>query len=212
MSEFQNLKVGFFDGVGKYEFPEVFPTHDIPQVDRWVEFDYCLRLRADRVNRKRVGVHFFEYDYKFERAWSAPDRYGKMLQEFGFVIGPDFSVYNDFPFPVKLFNYYRNAWLCRYWQEKFNIVVVPTVMWGEEETWDWCFDGMPKHSIVAVSNVGTQRSNDEKNYFINGYNEMLNRLEPEKVLFFTRNFAEVPGNVKYIRWEIHKGDQRNGQW
>lgn len=46
--------------------------------------------------------------------------------------------------------------------------------------------------------------------FSNGYTEMLKRLEPSKILFFTRNFAEFPGNVKYIKWELHKGEQLNG--
>ena len=82
---------------------------------------------------------------------------------------------------------------------------------GFEDTWDWCFDGYPTNSIVAVSNLGTQKSQLERNYFDNGYFEMLRRLNPSKILFFTRNFEELPGNIQYIRWEIHKGDQLNGQ-
>ena len=211
MSRFQNLEVGFFDGVGKYDMPEIAPVYEIPEVNRHVEFDYCLRLREDRYDRSKIGVHFFEDDYKFERVWTNPDRYGEMLSKFGYIIGPDFSVYADFPLPVRIFNFYRNNWLAKYWQTCYNIIVVPTVMWGTEETWDWCFDGLPKNSIVAVSNVGTQQSKIERDYFYNGYIEMLNRLNPSKILFFTRNFAEMPGNVQYIRWEIHKGDQVNGQ-
>lgn len=207
VSRFQNLEVGFFRGVGKYNFPEVEPVYDLPEVDRHIEFDYCKRIRE---GHKKLGVHFFEPDYKFERVWTNPDRYGTMLDKFGYVIGPDFSVYNDFPLPIKLFNYYRNNWLVKYWQVCYNMIIVPTVMWGEQDTWDWCFDGLPKNSIVAVSNVGTQRTKDEREYFYNGYIEMLNRLNPQKVLFFTRNFAELPGNIEYIRWEGRKGDQKNG--
>ena len=210
MSRFQNLEVGFFDGVGKYSMPEIAPVYELPAVDRHIEFDYCLRMREDRFDRSKFGVHFFEDDYKFERVWTNPDRYGKLLSKFGYIIGPDFSVYDDFPLPIRIFNFYRNNWLAKYWQMCYNTIVVPTVMWGTEETWDWCFDGLPKNSIVAVSNVGTQQSSSERGYFSDGYNEMLRRLNPSKILFFTRNFAEMPGNVQYIRWDIHKGDQVNG--
>ena len=208
MSRFQNLEVGVFDGVGKFDCPEIMPIYELPSVTRHIEFDYCMRIRD---GHKQLGVHFFEDDYKFERVWTDPDRYGEMLSKFGYIIGPDFSVYADFPLAMRIYNNYRNRWLCRYWQEKFKIPVVPTVMWGFEDTWDWCFDGYPTNSIVAVSNLGTQKSQLERNYFNNGYFEMLRRLNPSKILFFTRNFEELPGNIQYIRWEIHKGDQLNGQ-
>lgn len=209
MSKWQNLDVGFFgsNDCGKFDIPKIEPVYELPKVRRHIEFDYCKRVRE---NHKDLAVHFFEDDYKFERAWTCPDRYGEMLSKFAYIIGPDFSVYADFPYPVRLYNFYRNNWLAKYWQACYNMIVVPTVMWGEEDTWDWCFDSYPKHSIVAVSNVGSCKSKSERDYFANGYNEMLRRLEPSKVLFFTRNFAEFPGNIEYIRWEIHKGDQVNG--
>jgi len=208
MGKWQNLEKAFFEEVtGKYDFPIIEPVYELPKVDRHIEFDYCNRIRD---GHSSIGVHFFEDDYKFERVWTSPDRYAEMLQKFSYIIGPDFSVYDDFPLAVRVYNYYRNNWLVRYWQMCYHMIVVPTVMWGREDTFDWCFDGLPRHSIVAVSNVGITKSNEDKKYFIDGYNEMLRRLEPSKVLFFTRNFQEVPGNVSYIRWEIHKGDQLNG--
>ena len=210
MGKWQNLQNAFFESVCKYDLPKINPVYELPDVNKFIEFDFCLRYRADRHDRSKVGVHFFEDDYKFERCWSCPDRYAELLKDFGYVLGPDFSVYADFPFPVRLYNYYRNAWLTKYWQENCGITVVPTVMWGEEDTWDWCFDNYPKNSIVAVSNVGTQLAKDEKEYFTNGYNEMLRRLNPSKILLFTRNFAKYDGNIQYIRWESRKGEQLNG--
>ena len=112
MSRWQNLDAGFFDGVGKYELPEIEPVYELPGVDRFIEFDYCKRIRE---GHNKIGVHFFEDDYKFERVWTGPDRYGEMLSKFAFIIGPDFSVYSDFPFPVRLYNYYRNKWKICWW-------------------------------------------------------------------------------------------------
>jgi len=210
MSKWQNLDVGFFEEVtGKYDIPIIEHVYELPEVKKHIEFDYCKRIRE---NHKDLGVHFFEDDYKFERVWTNPDRYGEMLSKFGYIIGPDFSQYVDFPLAVQIYNHYRNNWLVRYWQICYNTIVVPTIMWGFEDSYDWCFDGYPTNSIVAVSNVGLCKNKEMKKMFNDGYNEMLKRLNPSKILFFTRNFEEMPGNIQYIRWEIHKGDQINGDW
>ena len=207
MGRFQNAEFAIFDGVGEYDVPEISPIFDIPSVDKYVEFDYCKRVRGDR---SKIAVHFFEDDYKFERVWTNPNRYGEMLKEFAYIIGPDFSQYIDFPKSVQIYNHYRNNWLVKYWQICYNMNIIPTVMRGKEDSYDWCFDGYPKNSIVAVSNVGLCQDKELKKMFLNGYNEMLKRLNPSKVLVFTRNFEKLPGNVQYVRWELHKGDQLNG--
>ena len=89
----------------------------------------------------------------------------------------------------------------------YNITVIPVIGWIDKESFDWCFDGEPEDSIVAVSNVGLGNRKDAKQIFREGYNEMLIRLQPRKVLMLTRNFEDYPGPIEYIRWESHKGDQ-----
>ncbi|MCF0232387.1 MAG: DUF4417 domain-containing protein [Enterococcus sp.] len=214
MAEYQNLSKAFLPTVKPYDIPVILPEYEMPKYKRVIEFDYCRRFMGNRKQNNKdvsdIGVHFFEDDYKFERAWSDPDTYGRMLSNFGFVIGPDFSVYDDFPDAIRIYNTYRNAWLCRYWQEHFAVCVIPTVMWGYEDTWDWCFNHYPKNSIVAVSNIGMAKTKEDKDYFMNGYEEMLKRLNPTKVLCYTRNFVTLPGNVEYVSWELYKGVQEYG--
>lgn len=211
MGQWQNLDRGFFEGTaGKYDFPVVLPTYEIPKVEKYTQFSYINRLRRDRVDRSKYGVHFFEHDFKFESCWTRPDRYAQSLQEFGFVIGPDFSTYIDFPKAVCIYNHYRNNWLVRYWQILYNIIIVPTVLWGLEDSYEYCFDGLPQHSIVAVSTVGLMKEKGMREMFHKGYNEMLKRLEPLKILCLTRNYEPLSGNVEYIPWELYKEAQRDG--
>lgn len=207
MSKWQNFDLADFAGTGKYGVPELEPVYELPKVSRYIEFDYCNRIRE---GHKNLAVHFFEDDYKFERCWTGPDRYGEMLSKFAYILSPDFSQYVDFPLAISVYNHYRNMWLAKYWQKLWYITVVPTVMWGFEDSYDWCFDGYPEGGIVAVSNVGLAQTAEMRDMFATGYEEMLHRLNPSKVLMMTRNFAPMPGNVEYIRWDIHKGDQLNG--
>lgn len=210
MGKFQNAEFALFEEVtGQYDIPIIEPVYEIPDIRRFIEFDYCKRIRE---GHKNLGVHFFEDDYKFERAWTNPNRFGEMLSKFGFIIGPDFSQYVDFPRALQIYNHFRNNWLVRYWQICYNMIVIPTIMWGFEDSYNWCFDGYPVNSVVAVSNVGLCQDKELRQMFHAGYEEMLKRLNPTKILMFTRNFEEMPGNVQYIRWDIHKGDQLDGNW
>ena len=65
-----------------------------------------------------------------------------------------------------------------------RIKVIPTIGWSDHDSYKWCFDGEPKHSIVAVSSIGTQRYESSKRLFLDGYAEMIKRLQPTKVLFW----------------------------
>lgn len=191
-----------------YGFPVIEPVHNVPNVEKFIEFDYCMRLREGKY---KTGVHFFEDDYKFERIWTSPSRYGEMLAKFPVVLGPDFSQYIDMPKAIQIYNHYRNNWLVSYWQTCYNICMVPTVMWGMPDSYDWCFDGYPKNSVVAVSSVGVALHADLKKMFLDGYNEMMRRLQPEKVLVHSRSKKIIlPGNVEYIPWTHYKGVQTDG--
>lgn len=44
----------------------------------------------------------------------------------------------------------RNRWCGAYLAEK-EFRVIPTVSWGDGSTFDFCFEGIPKGSTVAVS-------------------------------------------------------------
>lgn len=76
-------------------------------VDHLIGFNELLTCR----HPENAGVHFFLDDYQFERFWRQPQRYLSALAQFPLVIGPDFSLYTDFPEPLQRWNHYRNQLL-----------------------------------------------------------------------------------------------------
>lgn len=83
--------------------------------------------------------------------------------------------------------------------------VVPTVNWGTKESFDFCFSGIEKGSIVAVSTyMFHEHGNhaDQKELFLNGYRELLKRIEPEYVICYSEPFPEMEGNLIYIDYEM----------
>ena len=73
------------------------------------------------------------------------------------------------PLSLKVYNTFRSRWCGAYLQSK-GIRVIPTVAWGEPNTFWFCFDGIEKGSIVAVSTLGVRK---EKALFMQGYNELV---------------------------------------
>ena len=117
-----------------------------------------------------------------------------MLRKFQAVLTPDFSTYTDFPKAIQVYNHYRKHWLGAYWQ-MCGIRVIPTISWSDEESYSWCFDGEPIGGTVAVSSVGTQVSKESSRLFMNGYNEMLERLKPSAIIMYGKAPDGCGGNI-----------------
>lgn len=201
MPQLENLDVCMYDGIGKYRIPVIQPLYEMPKIDNWLEFEWA---KNKRVKSKSTGVHFFQEDFKFESVWNFPDRYFDSLSQYGCVLAPDFSIYVNMPPAIQLYNHYRKHWLSAYWQDK-GLTVIPVVNWGEEDTFEWCFDGEPINSIVATSNVGCNQITELKGMWLKGYNEMLERLHPTKILFYSNSYPEgLDGNIHFIKYNIDK--------
>jgi len=200
MPQLLNTSLREYEGVGEYNIPVIQPVFEMPEIDNWLEFEKAKKLRN---KPKKTGVHFFEYDFKFECCWNFPDRYADVLSHYDAIITPDFSYYIDFPKALRIFNKYRMHWISAYWQEK-GLTVIPLIRVGKEEDWDWCFDGYPVGSIVAMSTVGSGKSEEAQDLAEKCYNEVLKRLQPKEILMYTNCFDYFPGNVTYIKYSIDK--------
>lgn len=180
-----NLTYAQYEGVGKYDIPEMYPVHidnlaDIPLQG----FNFALK----ETRPENIGVHFFLHDYQFERVWNYPDRYVDVLKQFAYVLSPQFSTYEDMPKVTRIYNVYRNRWCGRYWQEH-GIKVIPTFAYGGDENFEWCLDGLPKHSTIAISTMGDGRWGKFKGIY-NVWDKIQEELEPETILLYGKDLSK----------------------
>ena len=192
MKNYENQQKHIFDGVGQYGIPKIEPTSY--KECEFIGFNYANTCKKP----DGKGLHFFLDDYQFLRLWTHPDKYISMLSKFEYVMSPDFSTYTDFPKALQIYNHFRKHWLGAYMQ-MYGIDVIPTISWSDRESFEWCFDGEPVGGVVAVSSVGVMNSKEWKALFVDGYNEMLKRLEPETVLFYGQVPEECTGNIVKIK-------------
>ena len=115
----------------------------------------------------------------------------KQLAQYTAVCSPDFSLYPEMPLPVQEFQVFKNRWCGAHWQT-LGLHVFPTVTWGDERSYSFCFAGIKKHSSVVVSTVGCRTSPNE---FLRGYNRMLEVIHPETIICYGTPFTDMEGNI-----------------
>ena len=137
------------------------------------------RQRAD----KNQWLHFYTYDERFECVWNNPKKYLEVVNKFEGVITPDFTIFRDFPIVIQAYNTYRNRALGRWWQSN-GLNVIPNVRWGDERTFEFAFEGIMEGSTVAVGSLGAFKDPLNRQYFLNGFDEMLKRIIPNTVVIY----------------------------
>lgn len=185
---YENLNKALYIGAGAYGIPVIDPVR--ARADNWISFNFAKTCEEPELH----GVHFFIDDYQFTRVWTQPDAYLNRLRQFQAVLTPDFSTYTDFPKAIQIYNHYRKHWLGRYWQDH-GITVIPTISWSDHDSFEWCFDGEPVGGTVAVSSVGTQINPDAAGLFLDGYREMLRRLQPAEIILYGAVPDGCEGNI-----------------
>ena len=139
------------------------------------------------------------------------EKYIELLKKYKAVLSPDYSIYIEMNPVMQMYNTFRNRWVGTYLAEK-GIKVVPTVSWGLENTFDFCFNGIEKGSTVAVSTyMVSEHGNhkDQKDFFMKGYNELLKRIEPELIICYNTPFSEMEGNILFVDYGLSSWQHYN---
>lgn len=182
-----------FIGVGEFNIPKLY----IDDID----IKEITLMGYDRISSKKVGdetntIHFFLDDTKFEGVYTRPDVGVKKLAKYKAVLTPDFSLYTDMPRALQIYNVFKNRWCGAYWQD-FGLKVIPTVGWSDNQSYSFCFDGIERKSIVAVSTLGAKK---EKQAFLKGYDAMIERIDPSLVICYDLPFKEMKGDIVYVNY------------
>lgn len=175
-----------FKGVGMFRLPLIKKQN--------INLDSVKLIGYDKISQNSDFskiVHFYLDDYKFEDIYSKPDKKLVLLKKFKAVLTPDFSMYLEMPVPLQLYAAFKSRWVGAYLQSQ-GVKVIPTVRWADLTSFNYCFDGIEKGSIVAVSTVGTKK---EKAHFMLGYNEMYSRIKPSTVICYGKPYPEMKGNI-----------------
>ena len=188
----ENMEHYMFKGVGPYDMPQVqpVPVSKYKEV-KWMRFS---NINFSNEQHMKCGVHFFIYDFLFTRLWENPDKYITILKRYPIVTGPDYSIYTNMAKAIQIYNSFRKHWIEAYFQ-MYGVNMIPVISWALPQSYSWCFDGDPKHSVVAISTLGVFQDKDKMDLFLMGYEEMKQRLEPTMIMCYGKIPDKIAGEV-----------------
>jgi hypothetical protein len=170
------------------------------------------RERCQPEHTKDATMFFFEEDEAFEGVWSRKIESVSRLLEYGWgqVACPDFSCYRDAPKVMKLYQYYRQMYMGRYFQEA-GLKVIPPLVNIDERDYDWMLAGIPHNppivscQVLTVYNKFTkQEGHEERSCFHKAINFAVESIEPQCILFYggapheERMRPHLPDGPEYV--------------
>ena len=189
-----NLRMVNASHCDRQGMPVLKPSDAMP--DELLPFNYAKTAKPEDFGK---FLHFFIDDYQFERLWSKPEKYLPLVKRFAGALSPDFSCYMDMPLPMQRWNEYRRRALANYWQRN-GVDVVSTLSWSDPRSYGFAFDGLPRHSTVAVSTVGVKNDDYARGVFMDGMAEAMRRPEPSRVLLYGGNVGFDFGDCEMVEY------------
>src|SRR5574343_750564 len=181
----------YFGGDNDLEIPDVPPCLYIPE---------RLAPWHHRKDYPGAAVHFFLHDYRFESVWRNPPGTLPRLAEAEAVIGPDFSLWSEMPWPVSLWQIYRSRWMSAYWHAR-GLRVIPEASWSVPAQ-AWHFTGLPRHSTIAFQTQNGAKDPDKNRLEADAIRMLQDLLEPVNLLSygpFSEGVTTAPG-VKVVEY------------
>lgn len=184
----------FDDGFQSYlvEGAEFEGFEGIPKLLDLQNAEVPLKLvpfdKARSEKEKHGYIHFYIHDNRYGEVLTNTRKYDDLISQFDGIITPDPTIIIGKSHCLHAVSTYMNR-AVGFYEQKRGVPVIVNVRWGDPSTYDVCFLGIPKHSIVAIGTHGSivkdKATNDMlRKYFKMGLKKMLERLEPADVIVY----------------------------
>jgi hypothetical protein len=165
-------------------------------------YKYTSRKKTIYPDLSDGCCHFFIDDHRFTHLWNRPQSSLKFLSQFSYLLLPDFTIAAELSPIQNQWQHYRKMWIGAYW-EAHGLKVIPTANWTDQIQ-DWCFEGMPKNTAIAISTMEINQK-DEWHSFNDGLTIMIQKLEPSNLLIYgklsdNQGEIKIPYSVPYTRY------------
>ncbi|MCR5095524.1 MAG: DUF4417 domain-containing protein [Erysipelotrichaceae bacterium] len=191
------MMVGAEYDVEHYDIPYVDVRRDIILPDKLISYSKVNLVDS----KENVFVHFYQDDYIFDGTygiWNAllyDNQFKKgfcfeKLDKVSGIICPDYSIYGDMPKDQQIWNVGRSRRIGSYFN-RIGIPAIPNVHWLGPESYEYCFAGLRKNTIVAVSTLGCLRSNLDKSIFMPGLQYLIDSIVPDVLIIYGSLTEEI---------------------
>ena len=189
--------------IGKYQFVKLLTVvvKELPKEDEVISFSEMFSSKY-RNKLSNYWIDMFNNDIVIEKFWKNPEKYLSLMKQAKGVIAADYSVMSGLLLTDNIYNVQRNR-ISAYMLEREKILTIPVASWYDDDSFEWCFDGLPHHSVIAVSSNGCLKGECKtaKQTFIKGVLELNKRKSPVAILICGPHLDELDSlpNVYYYK-------------
>jgi hypothetical protein len=203
-----------FSGANDWGIPDVLPQpSDLTVPEDVKAYGFRQKIRTTRP----IVLHFFLEDYRFEIVWNEPIRGVNAVKRdcIWAACSPDFSLWSDQPLTLHLWNTYRSRWVARFWQQH-GVIIIPSINWSTPDSYAFCFLGIPPQQIVTMY-VAKRMQPFEREYFLAGYQAMLDYLQPRHIIWFGDVLSDITDTIPKTLipagfWTDFRQQERRSIW
>lgn len=196
------------DGIAKskhFDMPIIAPSFAVPNTTLTTPFD---RISAKGCNTDSLVV-FYENDDRFYTRLTHPWDYVERLKIYTGVIGPDLSQYIDMDYVTRIYHNYWNKVLTAYYQHQ-GVNMYPNVTWSLPDSYEYCAEGYPKRSIIAINSMGVLKCHFSIGLWLKGYRYLVEKLDPMLILRYGPRIAGEYEEISMYLENIQLNILRNG--
>lgn len=188
MQTFNNMHLAeCMEFTDKFHIPKLLPYTG------HVDFEIYPYARRKGLSGKNQALHNFTYDWRFDNAlWRHLEETTYKLRRFDILFTPDYSLYVEPQFAHQNIEFiYRTRFIGAYWQ-RCGFGVMPTVSWGNADSFEYAFEGLPIGSVLAVCGTGHDTCRASRVLWEYGLRRMEQELAPTTIIIYGRE-VEVSG-------------------
>ena len=175
---------------GKYDMPVIGYFND------YIPDYFCLYSNPSEYNKTdRTCVCFYEYDSLFDSLyglWNSIKykderrllKYKERFKNVNFIVSPDYSIPGDMPKAMQIFNIFRSRIVSIWIEKNCGCKIIPNLRFNNKNSYDFCFEGIAKRSIVALSIYGLCQKKENVQNLIDGLHETIIAINPPIILVY----------------------------
>lgn len=172
--------------------------------------------KASKCKNRRQYIHFYMHDKAFSSVLTATSKYLNLVKTFDGIISPDCSMAIGQSRCLQEANTYMNRAVGYFFQRQ-GVPVIPNIRWSDESSFDFCFLGVPKNSIVCVSTHGCIHTKDQRKMFCLGLEAMIAEISPRVILVHGYMpddiFGDFQEKAEFVRYpsEFERTHRKEGE-
>lgn len=160
------------------------------------EFNYLPVKDWKKGMVNQCAIHGFGEDKTLDSYyWQRLEQTTNRIKDCQLLIAPDFSLFVD-PWldTFNRFQVFKSRVVCALWQA-CGLPVVPLVSWGNVDSFEYCLEGLPMNSVLALSATSCKHCRGAWNLWKYAVITVVNTLHPTRLIIYGDPELKVPVDI-----------------